>query len=54
MGRLFNRLAIAAVVSVAVLASMSAAAVAQTSVTARAALHEGFGRVVFDWPASSS
>ena len=52
MSRLFNRLVIAAVVSVTVLAGVSAAAVAQTSVTTRAALHEGFGRVVFDWPAA--
>ena len=53
MGRLFNRLALAAVVSLAVLAGVTAAAVAQTSVTARAALHEGFGRVVFDWPVAT-
>ena len=51
--RLFGRLAIAAAVSATALAWMTVAAFAQTSVTARAALHEGFGRVVFDWPVAT-
>ncbi len=50
MIRVFNRLAIAATLSATLLMALAADAAAQISVTARAALHEGFGRVVFDWP----
>lgn len=36
------------------MAAIATGAGAATSVTARAALHEGFGRVVFDWPATTA
>ena len=51
--RLFAKLAIAAAVSLSLLALTASAVLAQQTVTARAALHEGFGRIVFDWPSAT-
>ena len=46
--------AITAALSATLLLWMTATAFAAQSVTVRAALHEGFGRVVFDWPVTTA
>ena len=51
VARWFRAPAIVGALSVTLLSWLTAPAFAELSITTRAALHEGFGRIVFDWPA---
>ena len=51
VARLLRGPAIVGALSLTLLSWLAVSAFAELSITTRAALHEGFGRIVFDWPA---